>query len=431
MDERALKRKRELHGDDEESIDMEGKERPREGLKDAKTPKKRKSNDAEVEHDAAGDNTKAEDAQNPDDRLKKLQKRKERRERKKEKAAEQKTKDKEKKKRRKAAHKAAAKESAETKQDPAADEAPVDIPQDPMITTLEPEQNINLTIRASPSSSNSPLAESTFSEPQPASSKSSPPPLDGELSDIKLDAAPASRTTITPTKLTTTTTTLTSSTITINGIASKTNGVTATTNGITSTTIEIATPPPPKPDHATLQARLQAKIDALRAARKADGPDGTPARSRAELIEARRLKQEARRARRLEMQSRQRAAGEEDRPETPLSDEERQRLKAEAQLATLRGTESPLFAPAQKARVGAAGLLFGRVGFGGASPDGDAADEAAGADGADDGGDDASKALLGDALGLRVHAPRKHKGPVDPKSALRAAEARARPGSRA
>jgi hypothetical protein len=423
MDERALKRKRELLGDEEESIDMDGKERPREGLKDAKKAKKRKSNDAEVVHDAdAGDNTKADNAQNPDDRLKKkLQKRKERRERKKEKAAEQKTKDKEKKKRRKAAHKAAAKESAETKQDPAADEAPVDIPQDPETTTLEPEQNINLTIRASPSSSSSPLAESTFSEPQPASSKSSPPPLDGELSDIKLDAALASRTIITPTKLTTATATLT---ITTNGIASKTNGVTSTTNGITSTTTEIATPPPPKPDHAALQARLQAKIDALRAARKADGPDGTPARSRAELIEARRLKQEARRARRLEMQSRQRAAGEEDRPETPLSDEERQRLKAEAQLATLRGTESPLFAPAQKARVGAAGLLFGRVGFGGASPDGDAADEAAGADGAGD-GDDANRALLRDALGVPAHPPRKHKGPVDPKSALRAAEARA------
>jgi hypothetical protein len=119
------------------------------------------------------------------------------------------------------------------------------------------------------------------------------------------------------------------------------------------------------------------------------------------------------------MQARERAA-DRDRPETPLSDEERQRLKAEAQLAQLRGTESPLFAPPPK--VGTSGLLFGRVGFGGASPDDDAADEAAKINGADD---DTKKGLFRDALGEPVHPPRKHKGAVDPKSALRAVEARA------
>jgi hypothetical protein len=434
MDERALKRKRELQGDDEESIDTEGKERPREGLKDAKKTKRRKISDAEVAPDAeARDNSKMESS-NSDDRFKaKLQKRKEKRERKKEKAAEQKAKDKEKKKRRKAAHKHAAKEPVEKESaaDGVATEPSIQVQESTALETAEEERNNivpdHFTSRTLPSASNSPLAESTFSEPQPASSKSSPPP-DGELADIKLDATPLSKTTTIPTDLSATNSTTPipvdpSATIDIsqaNGIATKTNGTSSATNEITT--------PPPKPDHAALQARLQARIDALRAARKADGPDGTPARSRAELIEARRLKQEARRAHRLEQQARQRAAAAsgagEARPETPLSDEERQRLRAEEQLAALRGTESPLFAPAQTARVGAAGLLFGRVGFGGASPDGDAA---AGEGSAADGADDAAghKALLGDALGLPVHAPRKHKGPVDPKSALKAAAARA------
>ena len=42
----------------------------------------------------------------------------------------------------------------------------------------------------------------------------------------------------------------------------------------------------PSADREALKARLEAKIATLRALRKADGPDGRPARSRQELIEA-------------------------------------------------------------------------------------------------------------------------------------------------
>jgi hypothetical protein len=71
------------------------------------------------------------------------------------------------------------------------------------------------------------------------------------------------------------------------------------------------------------QARLAAKLEALRAARKADGPDGRPARNRAELIEARRKKQAERKA--AKKASRQ------------LAKEDEERLKAEEQLARIRG----------------------------------------------------------------------------------------------
>lgn len=57
----------------------------------------------------------------------------------------------------------------------------------------------------------------------------------------------------------------------------------------------------PSVDSETLRARLQARIEALRAARKADGPDGRPARNRQELIEARRRKEEQRKAHKREL----------------------------------------------------------------------------------------------------------------------------------
>ena len=49
-------------------------------------------------------------------------------------------------------------------------------------------------------------------------------------------------------------------------------------------------PPLPEIDPGVLRARLHARITAMRAARHADGPDGKPARSRSELMEARRQK---------------------------------------------------------------------------------------------------------------------------------------------
>ncbi|UNI17391.1 hypothetical protein JDV02_003733 [Purpureocillium takamizusanense] len=91
------------------------------------------------------------------------------------------------------------------------------------------------------------------------------------------------------------------------------NGPASTTTSISSTV-----PPSEKPkqikipaDTTALKARLAAKIAALRAARKADGPDGKPIRTRQELIESRRAKQAQRKAHKKEL--RQQAKLEEDR----------------------------------------------------------------------------------------------------------------------
>ncbi|KAI9860152.1 MAG: surfeit locus protein [Trichoglossum hirsutum] len=57
----------------------------------------------------------------------------------------------------------------------------------------------------------------------------------------------------------------------------------------------------PSADPVELKNRLAARIEALRAARKADGPDGAPARNRQELMDARRRKEEQRRAHKKEL----------------------------------------------------------------------------------------------------------------------------------
>lgn len=64
--------------------------------------------------------------------------------------------------------------------------------------------------------------------------------------------------------------------------------------------------PLPKANSEELRARLQAKIEALRAARKADTADGTPARNRQELMEARRRKEEQRKAHEKELRQKAR-----------------------------------------------------------------------------------------------------------------------------
>ncbi|KAK5995747.1 hypothetical protein PT974_04165 [Cladobotryum mycophilum] len=76
----------------------------------------------------------------------------------------------------------------------------------------------------------------------------------------------------------------------------------------TTTSISSTIPPSEKPKHlkipadtAALKARLAAKIEALRAARKADGPDGKPIRTRQELIESRRVKEAQRKEHKKEL----------------------------------------------------------------------------------------------------------------------------------
>lgn len=97
---------------------------------------------------------------------------------------------------------------------------------------------------------------------------------------------------------------------------------------------------------AAFQARLTAKLEAMRAARKADGPDGRPARNRAELIESRRKKEAERRAARK--MGRQ------------VAKEDEERFRAEEQLAMVRGSASPLF-PYRSTPENEPNLSFGRV----------------------------------------------------------------------
>lgn len=154
-------------------------------------------------------------------------------------------------------------------------------------------------------------------------------------------------------------------------------------NTSTSSTVPPATAPkhiklPSNPE--LLKARLAARIEALRTARKADGPDGKPARNRQELMEQRRKKELQRRAHKKEL--RENAKMEED-------------ARREAALASARdspasGMLSPLIRSPDN------NFSFGRVAF---------------ADG---------QTLTNDLSSLR-DAPKK-KGPQDAATALLASE---------
>ncbi|ORY13289.1 surfeit locus protein 6-domain-containing protein [Clohesyomyces aquaticus] len=134
--------------------------------------------------------------------------------------------------------------------------------------------------------------------------------------------------------------------------------------------------------HEAFQSRLTAKLEAMRAARKADGPDGRPARNRAELIETRRKKEAERKA--------AKKAGRQGAKEDEV------RAKAEAELARLRGSGSPSLFPIRTTPEQEHNLAFGRVAW----KDGQQLDSS-----------------LSGFLDNR-----KRKGPSDPKTALEAAQ---------
>jgi hypothetical protein len=162
----------------------------------------------------------------------------------------------------------------------------------------------------------------------------------------------------------------------------------ATNNPSTSTSTSSTIPPATAPKHIKLptdpellKSRLTARIEALRAARKADGPNGAPARNRQELMEARRKKEEQRRAHKKELRNRARA------------EEETQR---EAALASARDSPaSSMMSPAIHT-ASENNFSFGRVAF---------------ADGTHTSED----------LSTLLSAP-KRKGPSDPATALQASE---------
>jgi hypothetical protein len=100
-------------------------------------------------------------------------------------------------------------------------------------------------------------------------------------------------------------------------------------------------------DPELLKARLTARIEALRVARKADGPDGKPARNRQELMEQRRRKELQRRAHKKEL--REKAKMEED--------SRREALLASARDSPASSMLSPLIRSPDN------NFSFGRVAF--------------------------------------------------------------------
>ena len=144
----------------------------------------------------------------------------------------------------------------------------------------------------------------------------------------------------------------------------------------------------PEIDQSVLKARLEARIAALRAARKADGPEGKPARSRQELIEARRRKNEARKAHKKEVRNKERVQRD--------AEEEAKRLRG--------GSGSPLWQQgawdeAPEVKKGGESFSYGTVAF--------------------------SDGAHMDSLSGGLKDQKKKKGPSDPKTALIAAEKKA------
>lgn len=146
----------------------------------------------------------------------------------------------------------------------------------------------------------------------------------------------------------------------------------------------------PDIDAAALQERLKLRIEELRKRRKADGPEGAPARSRQELLEQRRKKEEARKAHKKEL--RRKAKEEEERKND----------------ARLRGSGSPLGGadifesrPKPPSRLASAdnNFAFSRLAF-----------------------DDGTHA---DAGMTHLEGAHKRKGPQDPRTALQAAQNKA------
>ena len=119
----------------------------------------------------------------------------------------------------------------------------------------------------------------------------------------------------------------------------------STTSIVPATTCE--KPKKPLVDSETLRVRLQARLEELRAARKADGPDGMRARNRQELMEARRKKEEQRRAHKRELRLK-------------AKEEERLGRDRTSIFSSSPGLNSPLRTPA----IGAENnFSFGRIAF--------------------------------------------------------------------
>lgn len=158
-----------------------------------------------------------------------------------------------------------------------------------------------------------------------------------------------------------------------------------------SSSISSIMPPPTAPLPANkanpeeLKARLAKRIEALRAARKADNVEGAPARSRQDLIEARRRKEEERKAHKKELRRK-------------AKEEERRKHEETIVRGSPLLSGSPLVSPGSPAGspVTPNNFSFGRINFGN--------------------GQRATSSLS------NIITPNKTKGPSDPRTALQAAQ---------
>ena len=154
--------------------------------------------------------------------------------------------------------------------------------------------------------------------------------------------------------------------------------------------------PPPQPSitqnsskageaSQSAKERLETRLAELRAARKADGPDGRPARNRQELLDMRRKKEEERRNQKKEQRRKAR-------------EEEARKQQEEIARRFSPGGSGSLLASPRSPMEPSNNFSFGRVAFG---------------DGAE-----------ADATLSSVMEQRKHKGPADPATALKAAQSK-------
>ncbi|KAF2147237.1 uncharacterized protein K452DRAFT_261578 [Aplosporella prunicola CBS 121167] len=332
MDENERKRKRELEGDDYSSDpDAPGKEKPREGLKPTgKEPKKQKTAESEKPEEDEETRRKREEKQKQIEERRALKKQKQQ-----EKAQTKKTRQE---------TSSASAPNPEEQQKPTQKNTG-----DKVKESVEQDDDDEASVGADEEIDEVDVSGLMDEEQEGSQSSASPSP---EPESPASSAVPS---------------------------ASSSSSIVPPTNSST-TPAKIHKLPPAEQE--VLRQRLQARIDQMRAARRADGIDGKPARNRQELMEARRRKEEQRRSHKKELRKQ--------------AKDDEQRAKAEAELARLRGSGSPgtpdIFSPQGEQN----NFSFGRITF-------------------DDGQQlDTSATSLLDA--------RKKRGKQDPKTALEAAE---------
>ncbi|KAK1658803.1 surfeit locus protein 6-domain-containing protein, partial [Colletotrichum godetiae] len=356
MDERAARNKRKLEAmqeeedkEDDEPVPGVQRELPGQGLRN-KDYKKQKTADLPI--DTIDDANPAEMSQNQLMRMAKKEAKLEKRATKKAKKAEKK----------------AAK--LEAGGDAAADAADVDAPE-----VKESSKSADTKAAKFPAATKK---ESSKKQQKKAESKDAKPSVDLNPLDLsglaQQKATEESSDASTPASPT-------FDTVAVDG-PSTTTAASASTTTSTSSTV----PPSEKPKHiklpadtSALRARLAARIEALRAARKADGPDGKPIRTRQELIEARRFKQAQRKEHKKELRTKARLEEDARREET-LASNSPSIMSPRVGLGGEDGDDEP------------ANFAFGRVAF-----------------------DDGTKLSHDLSHALNTH---KKRGPSDPKTAL-------------